>query len=148
MATRIPLEETFLNIAIEWSQRSTCSSRIAVGAVIVNDRNQIIASGYNGSPRGFSHCNDVGCMKDELGHCIRAIHAETNAIIQCAQNGVSTIGTRMFVTHSPCFYCTKLIIQSGIIEVQFIEGYKDLLKVLDFFNEAHVRIYQHSMIKE
>lgn len=144
---RIPLEETFLNIAYEWSKRSTCSSRIAVGAVIVNDRNQIIASGYNGAPRGFAHCNDVGCVKDDLGHCTRAIHAETNAVIQCAQNGVSTIGTRMYVTHSPCYYCARLIVQSGIVEVKFAFPYKDLIAVRDFFNEAHVRFYQHSLSK-
>lgn len=143
MKVRISFEEVFLNIAYEWSKRSTCSSRIAVGAVIVNNRKQVIASGYNGAPRGLSHCNEVGCEFDEGQHCIRTIHAETNAIIQCAQNGISTIGTQVYVTHSPCYNCARLLIQAGIKKVIYKLPYKDIAKVESLFRSADVFIGQY-----
>lgn len=135
---RLSLEETFMRIAFEWSHRSTCSSRVAVGAVIVNPLNQIIASGYNGSPRGFEHCNEVGCTLDSSGHCVRAIHAETNAIIQCAQSGVSTLNTKIFVTHSPCLRCAGLIVQAGIKEVVYAWEYKNILETISLFGQAGI----------
>lgn len=144
---RLPLEETFLRIAFEWSHRSTCSSRIAVGAVVVNDLKQIIASGYNGAPRGIEHCNDVGCLMDDGGHCIRAIHAETNAIIQCAQNGVSTIATKVYVTHSPCFHCARHLIQAGVEEIIYAWEYKDLIKVTNLLNQAGIVIRRFTLSK-
>jgi len=138
MSSRPSFEEVFLNIAFEWSKRSTCTSRIAVGAVVVNNLNQVIASGYNGAPRGSEHCDEVGCMMDNAGHCIRSIHAETNAIIQCAQNGISTLGARVFVTHSPCYHCSKIMIQSGIKEIVYVTTYKDIEVVLHLLNNSGV----------
>lgn len=113
-----------------------------MGAVIVNPLGQIIASGYNGSPRGFPHCNDVGCHLDTDGHCLRSIHAEMNALIQCAQSGTSTLGARMFVTHSSCHGCAKHVIQAGIISVIYAWEYKDLQEVQMTMNLAGVNFHK------
>jgi dCMP deaminase len=123
MDQRPSSSDTFMEIAYVWAKRSTCSSRIAVGAVLVNQYNQIIASGYNGAPRGMGHCDERGCELDSDGHCVRALHSEENAILQCALNGVSSMGCSMYVTHSPCVRCCRVIIQSGIIAVYYSEKY-------------------------
>lgn len=113
---------TMIELARVWAERSTCSARARVGAILVDDAHHVIASGYNGSPRGQPHCDEVGCLM-EGGHCVRAIHAEENAIIQCARVGVSLVGTTLYVTHRPCVRCTRLIIQAGIKAVYFNEYY-------------------------
>ena len=115
-------EEYFMNIAKEVATRSTCD-RKHVGAVIV--RNKIIlATGYNGSIRGLAHCDENGC-KMVNGHCVRTIHAEANAIVQSARNGINTDKGEIFVTASPCYDCFKLIANSGIIKIYFGEFYRD-----------------------
>lgn len=119
-------EEVFMDIAIQWSRLSTCSSRVAVGCVIVNKLGQIISSGYNGSPRHFDHCDDIGCDFDELGHCKRAIHAEMNAILQCAMTGVSCKDATLYVTHSCCSKCALMIAQSGIKNVIYRYQYQSI----------------------
>lgn len=86
-----------------------------VGATIVRDK-RIIAGGYNGSISGGSHCIDAGCYVVE-NHCIRTVHAEINALLQCAKFGVATEGAELYVTHFPCVQCAKAIIQSGIQKV-------------------------------
>lgn len=131
-------DQTFIEIAMSWSKQSTCSTRIAVGAVLVNNRNQIIASGYNGAPVGFKHCNDVGCDLDKDGHCLRSIHAEENAILQCAVNGVSSLGTRIYVTHSPCLRCAMRIIQAGIVAVFYDHPYKNTSEVVDMLRSVGI----------
>ncbi|MCY0869711.1 MAG: deaminase, partial [Firmicutes bacterium] len=103
------------------ASRATCE-RLLVGAVIVRDR-RAIASGYNGSVAGDVHCTDVGC-KIVDGHCARTIHAESNAILQCARFGVSTDGAHLYVTHFPCLSCTKQIIQAGIVKVTYGQPYR------------------------
>ena len=75
--------------------------------------NRIIAGGYNGSVAGEVHCIDVGCLIED-DHCIRTIHAEMNALLQCAKQGVSSDNATIYVTHFPCLNCTKSIIQAGI----------------------------------
>lgn len=137
---RKPLPVTFMNIAKEWAGRSTCTSRIrwGVGCVIVNDRDQIIASGYNGAPKGFPHCDDIGCVLDSDGHCTSAIHAEENAILQCAMNGVSTLGCTMYVTASPCPKCSLRIIQAGIKLVVYEREYKGADETVINFETAGV----------
>lgn len=115
-------DEYFMLQAILISSRSTCN-RLNVGAIITSD-NQIIASGYNGSPKGEVHCKDEGCLLEE-GHCIRAIHAEINAISQCARLNSSTIGATMYVTHFPCVKCMPVIIQSGIKTIKYLSDYKN-----------------------
>lgn len=134
--------QTFMELAEVWSKRSTCSSKISVGAVIVNADKQVIASGYNGSPRGHSHCNDVGCVKDSDGHCLSAIHAEENAILQCAMNGVSTKDCMLFVTHSPCFKCAMRIAQVGILGVCYKSEYGNLKHTKEVLRVSDVKIWR------
>lgn len=132
--------EVFMSIARTWATLSTCSSRVAVGCVLVNQFGQIIASGYNGSPRGFPHCDEVGCMFDIENHCIRAIHAEMNAILQCARTGVQTNGCDLYVTHSPCSRCAMIIAQSGISHVIYGEIYKSITLTEEIFKMANIQL--------
>ena len=119
----ISWDQYFIGIACTVAKRSTCD-RARVGAVLVRDRN-IIATGYNGSPRGLAHCDDIGhLMRDD--HCIRTVHAEQNAIIQAAVNGVSTVGSIMYVTHFPCLLCAKMTINARVARVVFQREYPDL----------------------
>jgi dCMP deaminase len=91
--------------------------------VIVRDKT-ILSTGYNGSIRGLPHCSDVGCVIEE-GHCVSTVHAETNAIIQAAKNGVAIDGAELYTTASPCWPCFKLIANSGIQRVYYGEFYRD-----------------------
>lgn len=115
--------QTFMAIAETWAKRATCSARVQVGAVIVDKHDRVIASGYNGSPRGLPHCDDVGCLKDHHGHCLRVVHAEANAIVQCAASGAVSEDTTLYVTHWPCTRCAVLIIQAGIRRFVWKEAY-------------------------
>jgi dCMP deaminase len=109
-------------IGREVATRSTCD-RKHVGAVIVRDK-MILATGYNGSIRGLSHCDDEGHMMED-GHCVRTVHAEANAIVQAARNGVRLEGADIYVTASPCFGCFKLIANAGLSRIVFGEFYRD-----------------------
>lgn len=104
------------------SLRSTCT-RLAVGATIVRDR-RIISGGYNGSASGDDHCEEKGCYIEE-GHCMRTIHAEANALLQCAKFGVVTEGAELYVTHFPCLQCTKMIVQAGITTIYYLNDYRN-----------------------
>ena len=102
--------------------RSTCD-RKHVGAVVARGK-MILATGYNGSIRGLAHCDDEGHMMED-GHCVRTVHAEANAIVQAARNGVMLEGADIYVTASPCFGCFKLIANAGIRRIVFGEFYRD-----------------------
>jgi len=115
-------EETYLKIAHLMGKLSTCD-RALVGCVIVKD-GRIISTGYNGSVSGHDHCDDVGHLMNK-GHCARTIHAEQNALLQCAKHGISCNGAIMYVTHTPCHICTKLMLQAGISEVVYSESYRE-----------------------
>jgi dCMP deaminase len=119
---RMSWDEYFMGIARQVAERSTCD-RKHVGAVIVKEKN-ILATGYNGSIAGMPHCDDVGHMM-ENGHCVATVHAEANAIIQAAKNGVAIAGASIYITASPCWNCFKLIANSGIKEIYFGEFYRD-----------------------
>ena len=119
---RISWDEYFMAQSHLLSLRSTCS-RLSVGATIVKDK-RIVSGGYNGSIKGDEHCIDVGCKVVE-GHCVRTIHAEINAILQCSKFGVGTEGTTIYVTHFPCLNCTKSIIQAGIKEICYANDYRN-----------------------
>ncbi len=110
----------FLKIAQVVGERSTCD-RAHVGCVLVVDK-RILTAGYNGSPAGQEHCDDVGHLLVN-GHCVRTIHAETNSIIQAALHGVSTRGSTCYVTHYPCINCTKVLINAGITRLVYKTGY-------------------------
>src|SRR5690349_23160183 len=99
-------DQYFMDIAAQVATRATCERKF-VGAVIVRDRT-ILSTGYNGSIRGMPHCTDVGHMMVE-GHCVATIHAEMNAIIQAAKNGVAIDDAAIYVTASPCWSCFKAV---------------------------------------
>lgn len=121
-SNRVSWETYFMNIATEVATRSTCD-RKHVGAVIVINKN-ILSTGYNGSIKGLPHCDEVGHEMVD-GHCIRTTHAEANAIVQAAKNGVSIDNSEIFVTASPCYNCFKLIANSGIKVIYYRELYRD-----------------------
>lgn len=121
-AKRAGWDEYFMNIARVVSSRSTCERKF-VGAVIVRDKT-ILSTGYNGSIRKLEHCSEVGHMM-ENNHCVATIHAEANAIIQAAKNGVTIDNSTIYTTASPCWPCFKLIANSGIKRICFGEFYRD-----------------------
>lgn len=118
--TRESWPRYFMRLATDVASRSTCS-RLRVGAVFVRD-NRILCTGYNGSLPGRPHCDDVGCLviKDS---CQRTVHAETNAIAQAAQHGVSLQDSFLFVTHIPCVNCYKIVLAAGCARVYYGEYY-------------------------
>jgi len=122
--------EYFMDIAEMVSTRSTCD-RKNIGAVIVKQRT-ILSTGYNGSIRGRPHCSEIGCDM-ENGHCVATIHAEANAIIQAAKNGVAINEAEIYTTASPCWNCFKLIANSGIKKIYYGEFYRDerIIRVAD-----------------
>ena len=119
---RVSWDEYFMNIAREVATRSTCPRKF-VGAVIVRDRT-ILSTGYNGSIRGMPHCDEIGHMMED-GHCVRTVHAEANAIVQAARNGMRLEGGDIYVTASPCFGCFKMVANSGLRRIVFGEFYRD-----------------------
>ncbi len=122
MSNRMSWNEYFKEITNLVASRSTCD-RAMVGCLIVNDDNRIVSSGYNGSVSGNPHCDDVGhTMRDN--HCIATIHAEMNALLYCAKEGISVNNCKVYVTHFPCLNCTKALIQAGIKEVNYINDYR------------------------
>lgn len=122
MSKRVDWDTYFMRIAREVAGRSTCD-RKHVGAVIVRDRN-ILSTGYNGSIAGLPHCDEVGHMM-ENGHCVGTIHAEANAILQAAKNGVMINGAFLYVSASPCWTCFKMVANVGIRRICFGEFYRD-----------------------
>ena len=112
-------DKTYLNMAKEWSNLSHCS-RMKVGALIVKD-DMIISDGYNGTPTGF----DNQCELDPDTTHWYVIHGEANAILKCARRGQSYDGATLYLTHSPCKDCSKLILQSGIKRLVYVDEYRD-----------------------
>ena len=135
-SNRVSWETYFMNIATEVATRSTCD-RKHVGAVIVRNKN-ILSTGYNGSIKGLPHCDEVGHEMVD-GHCIRTTHAEANAIVQAAKNGVSIDNSEIFVTASPCYNCFKLIANSGIKVIYYRELYRDQ-RITDRAKEVGIKL--------
>src|SRR3984885_14039040 len=119
---RVSWDEYFMNIAREVSTRSTCDRKF-VGAVLVREK-CILATGYNGSIRGLPHCDEEGHLMEE-GHCVRTVHAEANAIVPAARNGVRIDAAGIYITASPCWGCFRLIAHAGINRIIFGELYRD-----------------------
>ena len=138
-------DEYFMQMAELTSKRSTCLRR-QVGAVIIKDKH-IIATGYNGAPRGVPHCSQKGgCLREQLKvpsgerhELCRALHAEQNAIIQAATLGQSIEGGSIFVTHHPCSICSKMIVNAEISRIVIREGYPDKLAV-EILDEAGLEV--------
>lgn len=132
---RISWDQYFMAQSHLLALRSTCA-RLMVGATIVRDK-RIIAGGYNGSVSGSIHCIDQGCYVID-GHCVRTVHAEANALLQCAKFGVPTENAEIYVTHFPCLQCCKQLIQSGIVTVYYAADYKNHDYAIELFKEAGV----------
>ena len=145
MNRRPSWDEYFMDMAVLTAKRSTCLRR-QVGAVIVKDKH-IIATGYNGAPRGVPHCDEKGgCLRQQMNvpsgerhELCRALHAEQNAIIQAATLGQSIEGGTIYVTNQPCVICAKMIINAGIRRIVVKEGYPDELAV-EILREAGLSI--------
>lgn len=142
---RISWKQYFMSQSHLIALRSTCE-RLTVGATIVRD-NRIIAGGYNGSVSGSDHCIDEGCYVID-GHCVRTVHAETNAILQCAKFGVQTDGAEIYVTHFPCLQCCKSIIQAGIKTVYYAADYRNHPYATELFKDAGVNVELIPLEKE
>lgn len=132
---RISWDQYFMAQSHLLALRSTCE-RLMVGATIVRDK-RIIAGGYNGSVSGSDHCIDEGCYVID-NHCVRTVHAEINALLQCAKFGVATSNAEIYVTHFPCLQCTKSIIQAGIKAVYYAADYKNHPYAIELFKQAGV----------
>jgi len=143
-------DEYFMKIAQVASMRSNCIKR-KVGAVIVRDR-RVVSTGYNGTPRGTRNCNEGGCPRcnslassgTRLDECLCS-HAEENAIAQAAYHGTSVKDGILYTTFAPCLMCSKMIINSGIIEVVFNVDYPLNDTSFQLFAQAGIRIRQHRL---
>ena len=102
-----------------------------------------MATGYNGSIPGDAHCEDDGCIIVD-NHCVRTIHAEMNAILQCSSHGVNTNGAKAYITNMPCTNCAKALIAAGIKEIIIFSDYHDTLAE-EFFKIAKVKIKRLNM---
>jgi len=130
MSERLSWHQYFMTITRQVAERSTCN-RAKVGAVIVRDKN-ILATGYNGAPAGMPHCTDVGCLiyqsktpdGDIEENCFRTIHAEINAIAQAAKNGATIKDAAIYITHTPCIHCLKVLVNTGIRNIYYEIPYK------------------------
>ena len=137
-------DEYFLGISKLVASRSTCMRR-QVGAVVVKNK-QILATGYNGAPSGITHCDKVGCLRQQMNvpsgqrhELCRALHAEQNAFLQAARHGVSLEGSTLYITTQPCSICAKMIINVGVKKI-IIEGdYPDEF-ALKFLEEAGIEM--------
>ena len=139
---RPDVDTYFMKLALVVSERATCR-RHSVGAVLVKDR-VVLATGYNGAPKGAKDCLEKGCLRDELNiksgeraEICRAVHAEQNAVIQAATSGINTQGSTMYCTHSPCIICAKIMANAGVKKVVVFEQYSDV-SFRDLFQELGI----------
>jgi len=117
-------DEYFMQIAHTVATRATCP-RASVGCVLTRGH-RILTTGYNGAPRGVAHCTEVGCTLSNE-HCLRATHAEANAVVQGALHGVSVHDAVAYCTHQPCVNCSKLLISAGISKIVYETAYPDVV---------------------
>lgn len=136
--------EYFMAITKMVAKRSTCLRR-HVGAILVKDK-RILASGYNGAPTGLKHCDEVGCLREQLSvpsgerhELCRGLHAEQNAIIQAAYHGIIIRGSTLYCTNRPCIICSKMLINAGIKKIIYGKGYNDPLAD-QILEEANIKI--------
>jgi dCMP deaminase len=125
-----------MDIARTVATRATCP-RLSVGAVMVREH-RILTTGYNGAPHGVAHCTEAGCTMIN-DHCVRATHAEANAIVQGALHGVSLDGSTAYCTHQPCIHCTKLLISAGVNKIVYDVAYPDPIAT-ELLSEAGVAL--------
>ena len=132
-AARPDWKEYFKKIALVTKERSPCE-RLQVGCVLVKD-NRIVSQGYNGFLPGCPHDSIV---RD--GHEQATVHAEQNAIADCARRGAACEGTIAYITHYPCIICARMLLAAGISEINYIEDYKNDLLVGLFCEQLGVKI--------
>ena len=138
-------DEYFMQMAELTAQRSTCLRR-HVGAVIVQDKH-VVATGYNGAPKGVAHCAEIGgCLREKMGipsgerhELCRALHAEQNAIIQAARYGINISGACIYINTQPCVVCAKMLINAGITEIIYRNPYPDEL-AMEMLEESGIRL--------
>ena len=137
-------DEYFIDIARLVSKRSTCLRR-KVGAIVVKNR-RVLATGYNGTPSGITHCSEIGCFRETMKipsgqrhELCRGLHAEQNALLQASLYGIGLEGSILYCTTRPCIICAKMLINAGIKEVVILEGYPDKL-AQEFFKEAKIKV--------
>lgn len=125
-------DEYFMAITDQVAERATCKRR-HIGAILVKDK-RILATGYNGTPAGLAHCDEVGCLREQRGipsgtqhELCRGIHAEQNAVIQAARHGIAIDGATVYCTHQPCVLCAKILINAGVTDIVYREPYPDEL---------------------
>ncbi len=121
MDRRISREQAFMQTAEVWAQRSTCGRR-AVGAVVVVG-NHIVATAYNGAPAGEAHCDFVTCVPPGQVGCMRAVHAERNAILYTPHQ-FKKISKTIYTTESPCSVCAQLIYENHFTDVYYLNQYR------------------------
>lgn len=133
-----------MSIALLVSGRSTCLRR-KVGAVAVKDR-RILATGYNGAPSGIAHCDNTGCLRQQMGvpsgqrhEICRGLHAEQNIIIQAATHGINITEADIYCTHHPCALCAKMLINCSVSRIYFADAYPDSMAA-DMLAEAGIYV--------
>jgi len=135
MNNRISWDDYFKEIVTVTKNRSPCE-RLQVGCILVND-NRIISQGYNGFLPGCPH---KSIIRDN--HEQGTVHAEQNAIADCAKRGVSCNNSIAYITHYPCIICCRLLLASGIKEIKYINDYKNDGLIKYFCNESNVKIFK------
>ncbi len=145
MKNRPSWHQYFMEMAFLVAKRSTCLRR-QVGAIIVKN-NQVISTGYNGSPKHVRHCAETGCLREKLKvpsgerhELCRGVHAEQNAIIQAAINGTSLHDSVLYCTNQPCIICSKMLINAEIKQIYIVEPYPDAL-AHEMLEEAGINVY-------
>jgi dCMP deaminase len=136
-------DEYFMQIARTVATRATCP-RASVGCVLVR-KHRILTTGYNGAPRGVAHCSEAGCTLVN-DHCMRATHAEANAVVQGALHGVSLEDATAYCTHQPCVNCSKLLISAGVVRIVFDLAYADPLAT-ELLAEAGVALVHYATLE-
>ena len=128
-------DEYFKKICLVTKERSSCH-RLQVGCLLVKD-NRIISQGYNGFLPGCPHKSIV-----RNNHEQSTVHAEQNAICDCAKRGLNCNGSTAYITHYPCIICCKLLLASGIKEIKYIDDYKNDELVKEYCEQLNVNIEQ------
>lgn len=141
--TRLGWTEYFVEMTHLFARRATCD-RKHVGAVFVRD-NRVISTGYNGSPPGLPHCDDVGhdlVVTDGRENCVRTVHAEQNGVYQAAQHGVSLVGSVVHVNTFPCWNCAKALLSVRIAKIVYDANYNNDPRVVEAFERAGIELEQ------
>lgn len=144
--------ETFMDIAVILSKRSTCKY-YKVGAVLAKDK-RFLTGGYNGPVSGDLHCIEVGCAKEDengkrlppgSGSC-RGAHAEINAISNAANLGVGVRDSTLYITYRPCYDCAKHIINAGVSKVIYLNDYDGDLPAIELLKRRNIPLVKFETI--